>query len=162
MARKSMNEVQESSGSNKITEAGEYHVLINKIEDKTTQEGTPFVLLTLEDVETQQVAWDRLFLTEKALGFTKRYLSACGYDMDDLDYEVETKGSKKGQVTMFYLTDADGDEEEYTLEELLDEEEVIITVKKQDDTYKDLATGETKTRTNPGVEITNVNQVPED
>lgn len=159
MARKSMNQV-EDQGSNKITEPGDYHVKINKIESKvSSNKGTPFVLLTMEDQETQGLIWDRLFLTENSLGFTKRYLSACGYDMDDLDYEVSTKGKTKGHVTAFYLSDEDGEEEEWDLEGLLDEEEVIVTVKKQKDTYKDPATGETKVRENPGVEVSDVNPV---
>lgn len=160
MARKSMNEVEDHGGSNKITEPGEYQVKINKIESKVSDsKGTPFVLLTMEDEETEGLIWDRLFLTEKSLGFTKRYLSACGYDMDDLDYEVSTKGATKGHITAFYLTDEDGDEEEYDLEALLIEEDVIVTVKKQKATYKDPATGETKTRENPGVEVTDVSPV---
>ena len=159
-----MNEVADAANSKRITEAGEYHVLIKSIEKKTTKEGTPFILLTLQDQgeEDGAVCWDRLFQTEDALGFTKRYLSACGYDMDDLDYEVETKGKKKGQVTCFYLTDEDGNEEEYSIEDLLDEEEVIITVKKQSATYKDKASGKTQTRANPGVDVTSVDPLEED
>lgn len=161
MARKSMNDAPDVGNSKRILESGEYAVEITKVEIKTASTGTPMAHLTLETPEGE-VCWDRLAQTEDALGFTKRYLSACGYDMDDLDYEVETKGKKKGQISKYYLTDEDGEEEEYTIEELLLEEEVIITVKAQSKTYKDEASGKEKTRTSPGVDVTSVEPIEDE
>lgn len=153
MARKKLADV-EDSGKDRL-EVGTHEVQITGIEMVTTKKGTPMAKLTLENDEG--IVWDNLVMTESALGFSKRYLSACGYDIDDLDYETG-KGQAKEHVLFFYM-DNDGEEEEWGIDQLLLEEKVIVTLKEGDKTYKDAATGETITKDKPGVKITSIEAV---
>lgn len=146
--RKSFNEVEELGGA-RLTE-GKHIVKIVKIEEKTSSNGNPMYNITYQNDDG--IAWDRLVMTEKALGFTKRLLSACGYDIDALEYEEDN-----GQVVGLYL-----DDEEYTIEQLLQDEEVEITLKKADSTYKDPATGETITRENDSFDVVDIQPVDEE
>jgi hypothetical protein len=151
MARKSMSEVTELSGK-ELLGVGSHHVKITKVVEGETTTGKPKVDITFEN--EVGIAWDRLILTEKALGFAKRILSACGYDVDSLEYDVAERGKQKGNVTQFFY---DGDEVD--LEDLLVDEEVMITLKESEKTYKDPVTGETKTKDKVTYDVTNIEEV---
>jgi|LGVE01.1.fsa_nt_gb hypothetical protein len=150
MSRKSMADVPDSGAR---LEIGTHEVKITGIEMTTTKKGAPMAKLTLENDEG--IVWDNLVMLESALGFSKRYLSACGYDIDNLDYETG-KGKAKEHVLFFYMDNDKGEEEEWGIDQLLLEEIVVVTLKEGDKTYKDPATGDTITKDKPGVKITSI------
>jgi len=156
MARKSMNEAPDLGEGKERLGIGEHVVEITKVEAGTTSSGLPKVDLTLETEDG--IAWDKLILTEKAIGFIKRYLSAAGYDIDDIEYEENEKGKKKDQITCFYMPNDDGEEEEWDLEQLLLEETVCITLVEGDKSYKDPTTGDTVLKDKPGVKVKSVDE----
>lgn len=156
MARKAMADVPDSGerlgiGKHQVKITGVEMVITNKTK-------APMAKLTLENDEG--IVWDNLVMLESALGFSKRYLSACGYEIDDLDYETG-KGKAKEHVLFFYMDNDKGEEEEWTIDQLLLEEEVMVTLKEGDKTYKDPATGDMVTKDKPGVKITTIEAIPE-
>lgn len=152
MARKHLAEV-EDSGKDRLG-IGAHEVTITAVEMTTTSKtNAPMAKLTLENDEG--IVWDNLVMVETALGFSKRYLSACEYDIDDLDFETG-KGKAKEHVLFFYMDNAKGEEEEWTIDQLLLEEKVIVTLKEGDKTYKDPVTGDTITKDKPGVKIASI------
>lgn len=151
MARKSFNEVKD--GGANLLGKGKYEVEITAVEMGTTKANSyPKAMVTYEhkdDDGNVKLAFQHLTLTEKALGFTKSLLSACGYDIDELEYEVVEKGKKEGHVTAFYF-----EGEQYDLDQLLLEEKVMITIEEDNSPYKDPVTGDTVPRDKPQINVT--------
>ena len=157
MSRKSLADV-EDSGKDRLG-IGTHEVEITGIEMTTTKKGAPMAKLTMENDEG--IVWDNLVMLESALGFSKRYLSACGFPIDDLDYETG-KGKAKDHVLFFYMDNDKGEEEEWGIDQILLEEKVIVTLKEGDKSYKDPATGDIVVKDKPGVKITSIAAIEED
>jgi hypothetical protein len=157
MARNKMSEVKDAG--NVISKSGTYEMEVTNVKVEYVGENdVARVQITLECDEG--MLWDKLFMTEKSLGFVKRYFSALGYDIDSLEYETKGgKGKKKDHVTGFYL-----ENEAYTIEELLMDEEnepILVTCKTGPSSYKDPVSGETKKVDNPSQVVSKIEAIEE-
>lgn len=112
---------------------GRYILEVDKVEEKTTNNGNDYWLITYKTEDNQKV-FDSLFFTDKTLNRVKKCFKCLGLDVDgEFDYDPDDiVGCKmNGSVIIEDYTDKNGNQKQKNTLNLWDCEAIPVSKKKK-------------------------------